>query len=136
VEKSKSISTGSIFGQGISFPPRISQDGRLVLSAGELNVRESIRVILMTNRMERVRLAEFGGSLREFLFEPNTVPTRRRIQDRIEKALARWEPRVQVESVQIEPDPGDAEAAIATIRYRLIANQAREGVSVSLKLAA
>ncbi len=37
-----------LFGQGLGFPPRVGADGRLVWSGGEDNVRESIRIILLT----------------------------------------------------------------------------------------
>ncbi len=122
-------------GKGLSFPPRIGEDGRMVWSSGEQNIRECLRVILLTNRLERLRLPEFGGSLQQFLFEPNNVATRSLIQDRITKALGRWEPRIAVESVKVDPDPADPEAAIATITYKLIATQARERVSLSVTLA-
>lgn len=122
-------------GKGISFPPRIGEDGRLAWSSGEQNIRENIRVILLTNRLERLRLPEFGGSLQQFLFEPNNVATRSLIQDRITRALARWEPRITVESVKVEPDPEDPEAAVATITYKLVATRARERVSLSVTLA-
>ncbi|MFM8359618.1 MAG: GPW/gp25 family protein [Verrucomicrobiota bacterium] len=122
-------------GKGISFPPRIGEDGRLAWSSGEQNIRENIRVILLTNRLERLRLPEFGGSLQQFLFEPNSVATRSLIQDRITRALARWEPRITVESVKVEPDPEDPEAAVATITYKLVATRARERVSLSVTLA-
>jgi acetyltransferase-like isoleucine patch superfamily enzyme len=97
---------------------------------GEENVRDSIRIILLTNQRERLRLPEFGGNLGQFLFEPNTVTTRHQIQERISRTLAQWEPRVAVESVTVEPDPADVQSAIATIQYRLVATQARERVSV------
>jgi phage baseplate assembly protein W len=130
------VNAGQLFGRGISFPPRVGADGRIVRSAGEANVRESIRIILLTNQRERLRLPEFGGNLAQFLFEPNTVTTRHQIQERIKRALAQWEPRVDVESVTVEPDPADVQAAIATIQYRLVATQARERVSVSVSLGA
>jgi hypothetical protein len=57
------------------------------LVGGPQNVREAIRVILMTELRERVTLPEFGGGLKPFLFEPNTVTTRQLVQDRIDK---RW----------------------------------------------
>jgi phage baseplate assembly protein W len=125
-----------LFGRGIAFPPRVVE-GRVAWSAGESNVREAIRIILMTEQRERIRLPEFGGTLGKFLFEPNTVATRRRIQDQIAVALARWEPRIAVESVEVEPDPADErQAAVATITYRLVATQARERVSLKVTLAA
>ena len=54
---------GKIFGKGISFPPRIGADGRVVWSEGEPNIRESIKVILLTELNERLRLPDFGGAL-------------------------------------------------------------------------
>lgn len=129
------MDAGKIFGRGISFPPRVGPDGRVTWSAGETNIREAIRIILMTERRERIALPDFGGSLGEFLFEPNTVATQHLIQDRITKALAQWEPRIRVESVDVREDPDDRQAAIATITYRLVATQARERVSVNVTLA-
>ena len=125
---------GTIFGRGISFPPRVGADGRLVWSEGETNVRESIRVILMTEQPERLRAPTFGGSLGTFLFEPNNVATRRSIQDRITKELAQWEPRISVESVDVDADTDDPTAAIAIITYKLIATQTVERVSLSVTL--
>jgi phage baseplate assembly protein W len=124
------MTAAQIFGQGISFPPRLGADGRIVLSAGELNIQESIRVILLTQGRERIRLPEFGAGLQQFLFEPNIVATHHLIQERIEKGLARWEPRIAVETVRVEVDPSDSEAAIVTLTYVLVATQLRERVSV------
>ena len=128
------MNAGQIFGRGISFPPRIGPDGRIAWSEGEVNVRESIRVILMTEQPERLRNPNFGGSLGRFLFEPNTVSTRRSIQDRIMQELTQWEPRSSVESVTVEPDPNDPQAAVATVTYKLVATQSVERISVNVSL--
>jgi len=130
------MDAGKLFGRGISFPPRIGPDGRMVWSEGETNVRESIRVILMTEpqERERVRLSGFGAGLGRFLFEPNTASTYMLIQERITNALTRWEPRLRVESVQVQPDPNDPYAAVATITYKLIATQQRERVALTVAL--
>ena len=129
------MDTERLFGRSMSFPPRVGADGRIVWSGGETNVRESIHVILLTEQRERLRLPEFGGGLGRFLFEPNTVTTRHLIEDRIAKALAAWEPRIRVESVTVEADGSDPQAALATITYKLVATQARERVSVTVALA-
>jgi len=128
------IDQGRLFGRGISFPPRIGADGRVAWSEGEQNVREAIRVILMTDRRERLRLPDFGGSLSRFLFEPNTVTTRHLIADQIQKSLEQWEPRMRIESVNVEPDGTDPQAAIATITYKLVATQNRERISLAITL--
>ena len=127
--------TANIFGRSLSFPPRVGPDGRVAWSEGEQNIRESIRVILLTNLRERLRLPDFGGGLNTFLFEPNNVATQRAIEERILQSLKRWEPRISVESARVEEDPSDREAAIATIQYKLVATQTRENLSLSVRLA-
>jgi phage baseplate assembly protein W len=124
----------SIFGRSMSFPPRVGADGRFVWSDGEGNIRESIAVILKTDLAERVGVADFGAGLARFLFEPNNAATHARVQDAILRALARWERRIEVEAVDVSAGPADAEAALATITYRLVATAARERITVSVPL--
>lgn len=125
---------GKLLGRGIAFPPRVGADGRIAWSEGEVNVREAIRIILMTDEGERLQRRQFGGGLAHLLFEPNTTATRQQIQTRIERALAEWEPRIKLESVVVEPDPNDREAATATLTYRLVATRTLERVSLGLTL--
>jgi len=125
----------SVFGRGFGFPPRVGADGRFVWSEGETNVRESIAVILKTEPGERVGLPEFGAGLGRFLFEPNEPSTHARVQDAITRALARWEARVEVESVAVACDPEQREVAVATITYRLVATSTRERIGVTVSLA-
>ena len=129
------IDVGRLFGRGMSFPPRIGPNGRFAVSEGPENVRESIRVILLTEQEERLMLPEFGGGLKRFLFEPNVPSTHRLIQDTIEQALGRWEPRIHLESVDVRADEQDDEAAIAAIRYRLVATQESAQMHLRIRLA-
>jgi uncharacterized protein len=129
------MDAGTLYGRGMSFPPRVDADGRIAWSEGEDNVRENIRVILLTRRGERLLLPEFGGGLDRYLFEPNTVATRQLLRDDITRALARWEARIQVQDVTVEQDARDAAVAIATIHYRLVATQQAERVSLVVTLA-
>lgn len=125
---------GKIFGRGLGFPPRVGPDGRVAWSEGEANVRDCLRILLLTEPRERVRLPGFGGGLTRFLFEPNTPATRQRIQETIEDIIQRWEPRIQLDSVSVDADPADAQGAVATIAYRLVATRALERVTLALTL--
>ena len=129
------IGAGNLHGSGMSFPPRVGADGRIVWSRGEQNVREAIQVVLKTEAGERLRLPEFGAGLARYLFEPNNAATQALLANRIRAALARWEPRIEVESVDVAPDGADPEAAVATITYKLVATQRRERVSLTVPLA-
>jgi len=124
-----------LLGAGLSFPPRVGADGRLAWSSGEDNIREAIQVVLQTEAGERLQLPEFGGGLGGFLFEPNNAATHAAIEERINRALQRWEPRIQVESVDVRPDPDDTRAALATLSYKLVSTQRRERVTLAVTLA-
>ena len=126
---------GQILGRGISFPPRIGGDGRVRWSEGSDNITDAIKVILQTDQNERLRLSAFGAGLGRLLFEPNTVTTQRLLQERILNALTAWEPRISVQPVDVDGDPNDPEAAIATIKYKLVATQASQQVNLSVRLA-
>jgi len=130
------LEAAQIYGRSVAFPPRIGPDGRLAWSEGPQNIRESIRIILLTNARERLRLPEFGAGLQPLLFEPNTPARHRQLQDRIERALARWEPRIALQAVRVETDPADPEAAIVTLEYELVANRGRERLTFNLGLRA
>lgn len=127
------IDQGRLFGRGISFPPRVGPDGRVVWSEASDNIREGMHVVLATQLGERIMLPQFGTDLRERLLDPNTVATRRLIQERIVSALQRWEPRVSVEVISVEQDPVDETAAVATVEYRQKANQTPGRFSIRLQ---
>jgi hypothetical protein len=126
------MDSNRVYGRGMAFPPRVGADGRIAWSDGEDNIREAIRVILMTEPGERLRLPAFGAGLGRFLFEPNILATHTLLRQRIADALKRWEPRIQVEGVEVQADAVDPQAAIATITFRLVATQALERVSLAV----
>lgn len=123
-----------LLGQGLSFPPRVGADGRLAWSSDEDNVRESVRVILMTEPGERVMREEFGCGLRRFLFEPNTPTTRELIRERVSQAITRWEQRVTVDDVVVAANPADARLVEISVLFRLVATQAPGRLGLTLQL--
>lgn len=128
------INEGKLYGRGLNFPPGIDADGRVAVSVAAENVRQSIRIILLTEPRERVMLPEFGAGLKRFLFKPNTVATHRLIQERISLSLSRWERRIQLEEVRVERDPDDDKSAIASIRYKVIATDLTDNVQIRIQL--
>jgi len=126
---------GALVGRGIAFPPRLGPDGRLRFSEGADNVRDAIRVILMTELRERLMLPEFGAGLSSFLFEPNVGATHALIADRAKRALARWEPRVRLDRLDVAADPDDPQAAVVTVAYRLVATGRADQATLTVPLA-
>ncbi|MEF8700388.1 MAG: GPW/gp25 family protein [Candidatus Accumulibacter sp. UW26] len=116
------MNEADLYGRGLAFPLRVGADGRLAWSSGEANVRESLRLVLLTGQGERLRRPDFGAGLDRFLFEPNTPATWRAIEERIRKSLERWEARLRVESIAVRADPDNPEAALATLAFTLVAS--------------
>lgn len=95
------IDASKIFlGVGWSFPVQPA-DGEVRTAAFEEDVRQAILIILQTQRGERVMRPEFGAGLREFVFEPVHAGTMALVKKRVEEALIDWEPRIDVQAVNV-----------------------------------
>jgi phage baseplate assembly protein W len=128
------LNEGQIFGQGVAFPPRLDATGQWATSAGAQNVRESIQILLLTRLGERLMYPTYGSSLGTFLFEPNNPATRKSIEEEITRVLQLWEPRISIDSVSVTVDPSNAQGAVASIQYRLVANQLPNQITLTLQL--
>jgi uncharacterized protein len=128
------LDAGQIFGCGVAFPPHLDATGQWATSVGAQNISESIQILLLTRLGERLMYPTYGSSLPTFLFAPNNPATRKSIEEEITRALQLWEPRINIDSVSVVVDPSNAQAAIATIQYRLVANQLPNLVTLTLQL--
>lgn len=90
----------AFLGVGWSFPI-VPVNGSLQYVSYEPDVEQAIQIILLTSQGERQMLPEFGGGVRDMLFEPNSPATRAKIAALVKKALVTWEPRIVVENVQV-----------------------------------
>lgn len=122
-----------LYGQGLSFPPRVGPDGAMVSSSGEPNVRECICTILRTRPGERVGRPGWGCGLERYLFEPNTVATLRLIVEDVRTALTRFEPRIQLGNVTATLNPDDDRAVDITVSYTLVATGLPEQIALTLQ---
>lgn len=94
-------------------------NGQLHFPSLEESVRQSIQIILRTRPGEQLMRPEFGAGLENFLQEPNTLTTRRRIRDGITAALQRWEPRIVLNQVEVEAVPEQPSHLRVEILYQL-----------------
>ena len=94
-------------GRGWRFPFSFDPgSGGLSVSEYEENIRQCITLILATKPGERQMLPKFGCRIHDLMFSPNNQGTARDIARRVEGALGRWEPRIEVQKVDAWPDPG------------------------------
>lgn len=108
--------SNSFLGRGWKFPIQVdATTGRIVLSEGEEDIEESIRIILWTSRGERVMRADFGCDVQKFLFESTGETKLRMLEANIAEAIRKWEPRVdqvEVRTTVNRRDPGKLDVNI------------------------
>lgn len=98
------------------------------------SVREMVVVILSTRPSEQLMRPSFGAGLENLLNEPNTVTTRKRIHDLVEESLGRWEPRIDVDAIAVDPVDGDPGAVRVEIAYRIKRTQTAQRVGLTLAM--
>ena len=114
-------------GRGWSFPFRFdAASGAVGFSEFEENIRQCITIILATRPGERQMLPDFGCRVHELLFAPNTTTTGLIAEGHVRDALDRWEPRVEVESVNAAPDATGA--LRVEVLYRILATDTVQNV--------
>ena len=91
-------------GVGWAFPLRLAADRSVETAVYEEDIRESIRIILGTRRGERVMRPDFGAGLEDFVFESISTTTIELLKKRVEEALIDWEPRIDVERVEVRDE--------------------------------
>lgn len=91
-------------GRGFAWPLRVDATGAIALTAGAADLDSSVRLVLLTAPGERLMRPEFGCRIHELVFEPVNPNTLGLMKHAVREALARWEPRVEVEEVDVEPD--------------------------------
>lgn len=104
-------------GCGWKFPIKADRaTGRILMSAGEESIRESIYIILMTRPGERMMRPDFGCHIYDFLFQRPDYPIRVRMENAVREALIRWEPRIRDIQVRAET-VGQGEQVFLQIDY-------------------
>lgn len=106
-------------GQGLAFPLHVNPRGEIALAKGNEDIEQAIRIILGTAPGERLMRPEFGCRVHELLFAPQNAATEGLIVYYVEQALGRWEPRIDVQDVEVVPDPDRQGVLTVEITYRV-----------------
>jgi phage baseplate assembly protein W len=117
-----------VVGSGWSFPVHADARGRIALSRREQDIEESVRVILLTPKGQRVMRPEFGCQIHELIFAPNDATTAGLAVFYVEEALAMWEPRIKVLEVAATPDESDDARLLIRIEYQIKATYDRRAL--------
>ena len=113
------ITMSDFLGRGWAFPVWADRGGDVALVEGPRDIEQAIRLILETAPGERIMRPEFGCGIHDYAFAAVDSTRLTMIEDEVEDALTRWEPRIEVLAV----DAAVAEAATGrmtvSIEYRV-----------------
>ena len=111
---------GRLVGTGWRFPIGVDRRGRIAVATYADEIEQAMHIILSTAPGERVMRPEFGCRIHELLFAPINVSTMTAASHYVREALARWEPRVEIQDVTVEPGHVDYRRAPEPIHSFLL----------------
>jgi len=123
-------------GPPIGWPllPVPDADGRLEFPSLAESVRQNLQVILSTRPGEQLMHPGYAAGLVEFIGEPDTITTRRRIHDRVTDSIGRWEPRIELDCVDVTGEPASPGRVRVRVAYRLRRTNEARTLGITLRL--
>jgi phage baseplate assembly protein W len=119
----------SFLGTGWSFPPTfLRETASVVMVSDDLDIQESLHILLSTSRGERILLPDYGCDLLRRVFQGMTTSLRTEIATRVRQAIVNWEPRVEVLEVQVLPDASVAGLLQISVGYRIRTTNTRSNL--------
>jgi phage baseplate assembly protein W len=113
------MSTRDLVGRGFPFPFKPNANRQLQWSEGPARVQDAIWIILNTSLGERLMRPTFGGGMLDQLFEPNSEMGRAGMAQQVSAALVKWEPRIDLVEVRVDPSPDVDGQVLASVTYKM-----------------
>ena len=121
-------SASDFTGRGWAFPLRLDSAGSFVLSGGEQEIEEAIRLILGTSFGERPLRPEYGCGIHDLVFDTVDAGLSAKVAAAVRASLVRWEPRIDVTDVSAAPLPGQPHVLGISVSYRIKATNDRRNL--------
>jgi phage baseplate assembly protein W len=115
----------AFLGIGWRFPLQVTPTGGIARSSLEQKIEESIYLILSTGRRERLMLPDFGCGIHDLVFAPNDAATIAETTATVRESLVRYEPRIDVLTVDASAAPEEPNLLLIRVDYRIRSNNAR-----------
>lgn len=119
----------SFLGTGWSFPPRFEKRAnKVALVSDEEDIKESLMILLSTRPGERVMNPLYGCNLDDLLFAPLNLTLKTYVADLIETAILYFEPRIDLDKVQISENNDLEGELLIELNYRIRSTNTRRNL--------
>jgi phage baseplate assembly protein W len=109
--------TVDFVGRGWQYPMGTDSSGGIALVSEERDIERAIRLILSTAPGERPMRPRFGCGIHDYVFAVADANTAGRLANEVKTALAFWEPRINVKSVDVTVDEIERNTLYINIVY-------------------
>jgi phage baseplate assembly protein W len=106
-------------GAGWAFPLGVDSRGGIALARREQELEQAMRLILATYPGERPMRPDFGSKLRDYVFRSASIDTAAELEHEVEAALQRWEPRVDINGVDVTVDSWERNKLYIDVTYTI-----------------
>jgi phage baseplate assembly protein W len=107
-------------GTGWSFPPTFDASSASVrMVSAERDIRESLWILLSTEKGERVMVPEYGCDIWRYVFRGITTTLIAQVERAVATAILNWEPRVTVIEVTASQNPDAPGTLFILIDYEI-----------------
>jgi uncharacterized protein len=113
------VAAKEFLGIGWRFPVALDASGEIGMAQYEEDIEQSIRLILQTAKGERVMRPAFGCGIHTMVFATISMATLGQVETLVREALVRWEPRIDLDAVNVSLDEIDAGRLMIGIDYRV-----------------
>lgn len=94
------------------------EDGPYALNKSMLDViKQNLKMIVLTDKGERIMLPDFGVGLRRFLFENFGQTTKVQIQSEITQQVGKYMPFVKIDSIDVLEDADNLNKLVVQINF-------------------
>ena len=115
-------------GRGMKFPPQINPaTGRFETVENEQSIKQSIYLILMTQKRERFIRPDFGSNIMNYTFMDTGITMLNIMSREITSDILNNEPRIDDVRIDINPEVKSG-CLIINIGYRIIKSNVRENL--------
>ncbi len=106
-------------GTGWKFPAQLNEQGGVTTASHEDRIRESILIILGTEKGERVMRPDFGCGIHSLVYTVVNSTTVTLVRSAVRDALLHWEPRIDLLEVRVSTDRLSDGVLHISIDYRV-----------------
>lgn len=121
--------------RGWKFPVDVDKaTGKIMTIEDNENVKQSIKLILQTQKGERKMRSNFGTNINSFMFQNIDITLVNMMSDEISRSINLWEDHIAALSVNVSQSPDNMSALITDIEFITDLSQSRERISNEFNL--